>query len=316
MKELKKNVNHMAWGLVIYTILCVIVSIIGVFVKLFKEQPGWLNLTDAEFDAVFSSIEQQGFYGLLSCVMVIIGVAVLFLYFRKRIDTKQMFSSNKSMKANDFFQILCVFMGVQLLVEPIFWLMEKCFNLFGYSVATSLEDASMVSENLFMFLYAVIMAPIAEELIYRGFVLSSIEKYGKIFAIITSAILFGVMHTNIPQSVFAALVGIVLGYVAIEYSIWWAILLHVINNGFSDLMYALLKNYSEGVQNVVCYIVFGCFFVPGVIVLWKKRKKICEYISENKPQKITFLYAFTTVGMLVFMIMETLTAFDAVEKLG
>ena len=37
------------------------------------------------------------------------------------------------------------------------------------------------------------------------------------------------MHGNIPQAVFAIFVGVVLGYVTIEYSIWWAILLHIFN---------------------------------------------------------------------------------------
>ena len=55
---------------------------------------------------------------------------------------------------------------------------------------------------------------------------------------------------------------------------------------------------------------FGLFFV------WKKRVVIREYLIENKPNKKILLYTLTTVGMLIFMIMETVAAFSMIEKLG
>lgn len=63
----------------------------------------------------------------------------------------------------------------------------------------------------------------------RGFLMRRFEKYGKGFAVIVSAVLFGVMHGNPLQIVMNA-VGLILGYIAIEYSIKWSIILHIANN--------------------------------------------------------------------------------------
>ena len=315
-RELKKTVGHMAWGLILYTIIGIVISILGACVKVCVSNPNWLNMTDEEIDELFFSLEKQEFFGILSCAIVIIGVSFLFLYFRKCIDHRKMFFTYKKMTSQVFIQLLCVFLGVQLLTEPIFLLLEKSFNLFGYSVMSSIEDATMGSLTLSMFLYAVVLGPVAEEVVYRGFVLFEIKKYGKVYAILISAFLFGLMHENIPQSVFAFMVGIILGYVAMEYSIWWAILLHIINNGLSDLLYYLTGNFSAGVQDGICYMLFGGCFLFGLFFVWKKRVVIREYLIENKPNKKILLYTLTTVGMLIFMIMETVAAFSMIEKLG
>ena len=327
-KKLKKTVGYMAWGLVFYTMIEAGLAIVGMIFyllvnnfRILMNTPNWLHLTSEEVDALFSMDVSDAYMGALSCVVVVVGVGFLFLYFEgskfgKTIEWKQRFLSHKKMKSGTFFQILCVFLGVQLVTEPIFRGLEMLFNGFGYSVLSSMEDATSASASIPMFLYAVILGPVIEELIYRGFVLSSLEKLGKGCAIAVSALLFGLMHTNIPQSMFAFLLGTILGYVAIEYSIWWAILLHVINNGAADFLCFLTNNLSESSQNVVLYSIFGVFFLLGMFFLWKKRVELKRYWTENKPQKKYLLYVFTTAGMLVFIVMETISAFTMVEKLG
>jgi hypothetical protein len=110
--------------------------------------------------------------------------------------------------------------------------LEFSLRLFGYTAMTQLTAASSTSTTLSMFLYTSIAAPICEELIYRGFVLRSFQGYGKVFSIILSALLFGVMHANLFQMLFAFLVGLVLGYVATEYSIFWSMVLHLLKHSF------------------------------------------------------------------------------------
>lgn len=322
-KELKRTVGYMAWGLVIYTIISNIIAIVGILIYIILKNivillntPNWRALSSEEVSGMFSDYVEEGIYGILSCIIVVVGVCFLCLYFRKRVDRRQMFAIRQKMELKTFLKIFCVFMGVQLVIEPIFAGMESLFNLFGYSVLTSLEEASMDCTSTSMVLYAVLLGPIAEELVYRGFVLTSLKKYGKIFSIIISSMLFGVMHENLPQSIFAFGVGLVLGYVAMEYSIGWAILLHIMNNGMSELMYYLFEDFSEGVQCGIYYGVYGVLFLLGMFFLWKNRKKLQQYRMQNKPNQRKLMYAFTTVGMVVFVLMETISAFSMIEKIG
>ncbi len=79
-----------------------------------------------------------------------------------------------------------------------------------------------------------------EELAFRGFVLSGLRRLGsKWWAIGLSAVFFGLAHTVVQQSLAAAAMGIVIGYIAVQTgSLVPCILFHMTYNG---LMFASLK---------------------------------------------------------------------------
>lgn len=61
----------------------------------------------------------------------------------------------------------------------------------------------------------VVIAPVTEELLFRGLILRALRaRHGRAPAIVGSALLFGAFHFDPQALVFATLVGLVLGYVA------------------------------------------------------------------------------------------------------
>jgi len=82
------------------------------------------------------------------------------------------------------------------------------------------------------------MAPIIEEIIFRGLVLNELKKVVPACpAIILQAIIFGIYHMNPLQGVYASLLGIVLGIAAEKTgSIWTPILIHISFNSISTLL--------------------------------------------------------------------------------
>ncbi len=73
---------------------------------------------------------------------------------------------------------------------------------------------------------------ICEELAFRGFILSGLRHVGhKWWAIALSAVFFGMAHTVVQQSIAAAALGLVIGYVAVQTtSLIPAILFHASYN--------------------------------------------------------------------------------------
>jgi sodium transport system permease protein len=73
---------------------------------------------------------------------------------------------------------------------------------------------------------------VCEELAFRGFVLSGFRRLGHRWrAIVTSAVFFGLLHGVLQQSILACLLGIVLGYLAVQTgSILPGILFHSLYN--------------------------------------------------------------------------------------
>ncbi len=95
---------------------------------------------------------------------------------------------------------------------------------------------SPVPTRLALGLYAVLLAPLVEELLVRGFLLRPLAKrLGDVGGILASALLFGALHLADPQAVPPLiLLGIVLAWLRLRSgSLWPSITLHVANNGLA-----------------------------------------------------------------------------------
>ncbi|MDR2886238.1 MAG: CPBP family intramembrane metalloprotease [Rikenellaceae bacterium] len=84
-------------------------------------------------------------------------------------------------------------------------------------------------------LTTVVMAPILEELLFRGLLQhSTVNRYGPVAGIVIAAAVFGVIHFIPQQVVNAFALGLVLGWVYYKTrSLTAVILMHAANNGLS-----------------------------------------------------------------------------------
>lgn len=91
------------------------------------------------------------------------------------------------------------------------------------------------SDYIFAFVSLVIIAPFAEELLFRGYLFGKLQKYMPVWgAVLVSSLLFAVVHFqwNVAIDVFA--LAIVLGYLrVITGSIWASVLLHSLKNAIA-----------------------------------------------------------------------------------
>lgn len=87
-----------------------------------------------------------------------------------------------------------------------------------------------------------VLAPIFEELMFRGLILERLRRYGDGFAVAASALLFGMVHGNLFQMPYACAVGVVLGWVAVHSGrLWQCILLHAGINLLSSGVFPLAE---------------------------------------------------------------------------
>ena len=96
-----------------------------------------------------------------------------------------------------------------------------------------------------------ILAPLAEELVFRGAILRTLLK---LFApklhwipIILSAVIFGALHGNLAQFVHASIIGLILGWMFYRTnSIAPGVVFHWINNTVAYLMFNLMPQMADG----------------------------------------------------------------------
>ncbi|QDT73910.1 ABC transporter permease subunit/CPBP intramembrane protease [Lacipirellula limnantheis] len=88
-----------------------------------------------------------------------------------------------------------------------------------------------------------LLPALCEELAFRGFVLSGFRHVGhKWWAIALSAVAFGLVHTFLHQKISATMMGMIIGYVAVQTeSIWPCVLLHTIHNSLQLSIHKLAQ---------------------------------------------------------------------------
>lgn len=142
-----------------------------------------------------------------------------------------------------------------------------------------------------------VMPGICEELAMRCFSLQLLRKYGKGFAVFAVAIVFGLLHGNVAQFIFAFSVGSVLGYITVKTdSIVPAVFIHALNNGASVAQYVSGyfggKAWSERI--VVSFYVFWLVFAVGsAIYLALNRQFKKSDLSSDSQSVLTTGEKFT-----------------------
>lgn len=184
----------------------------------------------------------------------------------------------KPLSWKGFCAMLCLCMGLQMVNTLWISLLEGVLNAFGLSLMEYLDQVSGQSDTVSMFLYSAVLAPLSEEIFFRGYLLRSLKPYGKRFAIVASAALFGLFHGNLLQMPYAFAVGLLLGYVTVEHSIFWAMGIHVFNNlVLADLLSRVLLCLPEIVAGALDLLLFGGALVAAVGSLIFKRHQIRRY---------------------------------------
>ncbi len=133
-------------------------------------------------------------------------------------------------------------------------------------------------------LMAVVPA-ICEELTFRGFIFGGLERFGGgLRAIIVTALLFGISHGVLQQSISAALMGLLLGWVALKtQSVLPCILIHVTNNALSVSMERVMQSGWRGADVFIRSTSQGPEYQP----LW---------IVVSMAVTVTLLIYFATLG--------------------
>jgi membrane protease YdiL (CAAX protease family) len=133
-----------------------------------------------------------------------------------------------------------------------------------------IEASGLVDNVLITVIYGILMGPVLEELALRGLTFGYLEKSNikPFFVILISGILFGAMHMNLVQGIYASFLGFFLGYLRYKYrSISITIICHILFNlmGTYGSEALSLLNLKEGAVLILGGI--SLFILAFAIVL-------------------------------------------------
>lgn len=175
---------------------------------------------------------------------------------------------------------------------------------------------STKGEIVLYYLAWCIVPSIFEELFFRGAMLESLRKFGDIFAITTTSLLFALVHGNLLQLPHALFSGILLGYFkVITGKLFVPILMHMINNAFwitLDIFGFQIKFVS--LASFIISLLIVALITVGAIMLKKKNEKY-ELLKGNTaltPKKKRHAF-FGSYMMLVFLAVVTVQIMFSVQ---
>lgn len=161
---------------------------------------------------------------------------------------------------------------------------------------------------IFNVITLLIVTPIMEEYIFRKLLLNKLKRFGWIFSMCSSGLLFGLMHGNINQFIYTVPLGMILGYAALYTGgIKLPIILHSFNN-----FIGILNQFPNGILKkfillaiVVITILAAIVFIKWIIKIKNKEIILCKGnldLSERKKWSIFF----SNSGIIIFIIISVI----------
>ena len=172
----------------------------------------------------------------------------------------------------------------------------------GSEVTNPLVNMLEGSNWIWSLIFAGILSPIIEEMMFRGVMLNKLRRYGDKVAIITTA---GLFHANFSQFFYAVALGMIFAYVALKTgTIKYSIILHIVVNIMGGVILPAAIGDGSNIVVAGCVgLVLLAIVIIGLVLLIKNRKNISLLDGEIKLEKGTaFKTIWVNVGMILYVV--------------
>ena len=181
-----------------------------------------------------------------------------------------------------FLHYFMLFQAAQWIGGIINYPIMTLFTKLGLNLSFSEEAARGGSlTNAPMLFYTILVAPLMEELVFRGVFYHRFRSYGKYFAAFCTAFFFALMHSNFLQFAPAFSMGMILFFIRDRHGLLLAI---VVNN---------LSQHSTLVQSL-----YGIFLLAGlgygIFYLQDNRKSLAEDRQYEKEHSLSLKQFFSS----------------------
>ena len=293
--ELKTNVNVKS----VFSRVGLAAAVLGVVVNLAQ------MIIITIFNVVNPAFESNGWfrYLLIAVSFYLIGFPICCLILKSIPDGQKREEENLTFGGFIKFFLISYFIMVllNLFTMGFLWIVG---NFKGSDVVNPLENVISNSSVLATIIFAGILSPIIEEVLFRGVMLNKLRTYGDKIAIITTALLFGLFHENFSQFFYAVGLGMIFAYVTLKTgTIKYSIGLHIMRNMMGGVIGTQVLNST--IATMIFGIVVWVFVIAGLILFIKDFKKTSLLPGEVTIEKGHILSeTWLNVGMIINLIIS------------
>lgn len=285
--EFSKYGHVIGMSVIIFVVATVVTQI--VFLMFSSSLSAKFNVGITELNLIFNMIS------------FVISLILPTIFIKTHVGKEQ---KKCNLKQNVIYFIMCVpiMAVIQIILGIVF---EKLGLNYDVIDKANLYNFDTTFQKILSFIYIAVLPAIFEEFYVRGAVLSFSKKYGEVFAVIASALLFAAIHMNISQAIFAFLAGVIFAMLTLKTnSIVPSMLLHFLNNGYSAFELIFHENKVVLMSINLIYLLLIIVGIIAIIVfLVKSRKTLCKHAIKIKNDKdIIFMFKDYTLILACILV--------------
>ena len=285
-KQLGKAVCYVAlFGGVQYIVLFVMVvfATIKMTAQMMAEgiQPSETEIMEKVMEAIVAGTNGR----LIVAAVLTLLLAWVFFAIRKKKLLKE--ANVIPFSANRILPLFILAIASVFVVKCTFFLLpipEEMMMEYEQSVMSLMGGSTPV-----ILISTVLAAPVVEEIIFRGLVLSRLSRVmPTVLAAILSSIAFGIFHGQLLWICYAAILGLMMSFIAVKCeSVLASILYHMVFNLLGGLPFAdYLIEKSQGTAVIIEVIAIA---VCAAMIIWilklskqEKEEKFQEAANQEK----------------------------------
>lgn len=221
---------------------------------------------------LYARWSSENFTMTLSIIFSICCILLFGFWYTYQFEGRLKQSPKNFLNVPVVLSLILIVPGLQLFSSILTGLSASVFPNWMKFYEKLMETAGF-SQNpsILLFLYAVLLGPVGEELIFRGVTLSSAKRVFPFWAAnIFQALLFGIFHLNVIQSIYAFMIGLVLGYVCERGgSICLSMFLHMLFNAWGTFVSTDNFIYSNPLYLSIFFVLAIFFALFGLYLFHK-----------------------------------------------
>lgn len=190
-------------------------------------------------------------------------------------------------------------------------LMEQLFSLIG--PPPEIPPPVNTLDALGYFVAIVILAPLCEEPVFRGFIMRGWLRYGFVAGVVGSGVLFGLQHAQLSGTIPLSLVGILLGVIAFRAgSLWPAVVIHAVYNGLA-VPFLLIPDSMPEISDST-FVLAGAIAMPvAAFSVWLFHRLAPPFQTPQKeplkPEQSIVIIVSLLLMLGIFAVMISLELF-------
>lgn len=225
--------------------------------------------------AFFPDAADASWFNVALTMLGIVGVGLpIYIKLMKRIPDSEK-SEKKNISPGKFTAYFIVCIAATYISNLVGSFISALIEIFkGFEIVDPLNDFIFNSNLILMMTYAVIIAPIVEEVIFRKILLDKLRRFGDLPAILLTGFAFGIFHFNLPQFFYATVLGILFAYITIRTNrLIYPIVLHMMVNAIgAGIAPMIAANQNPIAAGYLSIWVLGSMTIGSILFIINIRK--------------------------------------------